>query len=704
MSHGNKFRFSYFTQNIIFILSISLNLAYAKNKEFNDVIIFGDSLSDAGSNGRFIPGGFASDNYADVISQTLTGKKKVLPYVYGGTNYATSGALIDFKNPLSFFESHLHSINEQTSYYLNNNKSSSENNMYIYWAGGWDIYFNMIYDSSIKILTEFNFNSYPNYNNPFIKFSKKWFLVDNTQNLISQIKSQFSNGAKYITILNIPNAGLSPAISFFHLDILSLFTMPIFGVSAIKLAKFFGSNVDSSFRVLSNNHVNIGKESIRKFGYLSLKRQFVFLPDFLLHNYWDTLSNMAQFYTEQYNNVIKEKLLSLSNENIIYLDTYKLFNEAIENPQVFGLTNLVLPACTLSVSSSNCYGDDYHNESNYLFGDWFHPSVITHMGIANYFLSVFNAPIQVSSILKHMYLTNTSKSLFIESNLKEFRFNEYGLNKIFLLFGISGAQSGKSYLNYANKNSFNNDLNLGFMYTMNPKFSIGILASLGFGVYRPYINFNYKYNQENLSIFSQYLFSNQIWLNSQIGIGRIGISKINRRINFIPKTKGIIEQGNNTHGLNSIFSLNLGYNHNFYNNYVISPIIGYSYMYYKVKGYREKASHSTSMSFSDFNKNNSYVSIGLQFNTINYPINFFSQITYNNSLNRDLIKIKSSISDISNKFERQIHLVDNHWIDFKLGLSKKIINNYNFNLDVQYRRDNTKNNQINYSIGINKLF
>ena len=65
-----------------------------KRTEFSQVVIFGDSLSDAGSKigYRYVAGGSYYPGYFDVLNKYFSGKNRAISSTHGGTDYAEGGA------------------------------------------------------------------------------------------------------------------------------------------------------------------------------------------------------------------------------------------------------------------------------------------------------------------------------------------------------------------------------------------------------------------------------------------------------------------------------------------------------------------------------------------------------------------------------------------------------------------------------------
>lgn len=100
---------------------------------------------------------------------------------------------------------------------------------------------------------------------------------------------------------------------------------------------------------------------------------------------------------------------------VIPLDTFHLLNEVIANPGQFGLTNVTGTACQpqITAQSISCNPGTYVNvnaPNTYLFADGVHPSLAGHAILADYAISVLEAPRQVQLLLNTTAIGNRARA------------------------------------------------------------------------------------------------------------------------------------------------------------------------------------------------------------------------------------------------------------------------------------------------------
>ncbi|WP_329742105.1 autotransporter domain-containing protein [Dyella sp. A6] len=380
-------RTSYLAGAIVAALVFS---ASASATDFSKMVVFGDSLSDAGNISlatnpsvqpplKFTtnPGNVAVQNIANDFNYTLTAS------LAGGTDYAWGGAGIFNNSPGT--PSGVPTITDQVNSYLAGGSVDS-NALYSIWGGANDIFYNATAAGAAAT----------------------------AQQLISQTIS--AQVAQAIAANLIPNN--STAIAAFTAQITPTVTAQ---VTAAVAAKAGVSSLETAAQAQAAVAA-AGQQEVKLIGELQaagVKNILVFnLP-----NIGVTPSATAQGAAAAasltglsliYNNELNSGLAMLG-KGIIPVNTYALINEVIANPTAFGFTNVTTPACGAGSSSVECgpagsglpYTYAAGTNNTYLFADGVHPTTAADYMLAEYVQAEIAAP-GYASLLGQAALTDST--------------------------------------------------------------------------------------------------------------------------------------------------------------------------------------------------------------------------------------------------------------------------------------------------------
>ncbi|WP_227983129.1 autotransporter outer membrane beta-barrel domain-containing protein [Dickeya poaceiphila] len=164
---------------------------------FNNAVVFGDSLSDAGNLSQALglgvsrfttnPGENTAMYVADGLGLSVTASSS------GGTDFAWGGAGILNNYSLGILFSS--TIQSQVNSYLQNNHASAST-LYQMWGGSNDIY--AIYESAPTTATA--------------------EIIPVAQEEVSLLNSLYHAGGKYVVVYNLPNLGATPDGISHHLE------------------------------------------------------------------------------------------------------------------------------------------------------------------------------------------------------------------------------------------------------------------------------------------------------------------------------------------------------------------------------------------------------------------------------------------------------------------------------------------------------
>jgi phospholipase/lecithinase/hemolysin len=142
---------------------------------YDQLYVFGDSLSDVGNNGRYSAGYLWDEHVAGAFGQVLQ------PSNNGGTDYAISGALITGTGSTS--------LPAQVAAYLAAHPKADHNAVYMIWGGGNDAFSTL--------------------GNPASGAAVEAAGIADTMAMISALRDA---GARHIVVGNVPRTDLTPYV------------------------------------------------------------------------------------------------------------------------------------------------------------------------------------------------------------------------------------------------------------------------------------------------------------------------------------------------------------------------------------------------------------------------------------------------------------------------------------------------------------
>jgi len=358
-------------------LAISGSAAAA---QFDNVIVFGDSLSDNGNlsiaeqlpfaPSRFTtnPGLVAMEHVSDFYGITLT------PSLAGGTDFAFGGAGLNNNSPGT--PSTVPTLPIQLQAYLSATGGAADPNaLYSVWGGANDLFYTA---TSVG-------------------------AAATAQQLIAQtIQAQVQQAIAGNVIPNDP-----AAIAAFTAQITPLVTQQVTaqveaaaGVSTLMDA----AQAQASMQQAAQTELGL----IAQLGQAGAKRVIVFnLPDV-----GQVPSSLAQGpetaaqitgLSIVYDSALNAGLAQ-TGVDIIPIDTFGLLHEVIADPSRYGFTNVTDAACGLTSTSLLCgpqgSGAPFTyapgTDQSFLFADGVHPTTAAHALVGQYVVSVIQAPGQQS--------------------------------------------------------------------------------------------------------------------------------------------------------------------------------------------------------------------------------------------------------------------------------------------------------------------
>ncbi|WGE45291.1 autotransporter domain-containing esterase [Actinobacillus equuli] len=373
-----------------------------------DVVVFGDSLSDVGQTGWLnkatynqpngTPNALYNEHVAKTLGSTLTASSK------GGSNYAYSGGVVVPTNSQYTNVQPNVAVAQQIQNYLANGVKNDA--LHVMWAGGNDM---------PAILTKAIAS----------QDALQTVQTESTvaaQNSAQQWAALKQAGVSLLVAPTVPNVAYTPSLfQQFGASVASSFAAQTgYGEMA---KKAFQDAFDANLAALNNSTQKnltdfenarmqvlantVGALYQSKLGNaLSAVIDQKTFTNTLLQQY-QQFATQAASATSFLNSATTQALNSVGG-NIVRIDTDALFTDMLSNPADFGLTNTTATVCA-STTKPGCTVADQANADGKLFADGFHPGAVAHKVMADYILNVLQAPSEVS-VLPQLALHSTEKT------------------------------------------------------------------------------------------------------------------------------------------------------------------------------------------------------------------------------------------------------------------------------------------------------
>lgn len=628
------FRYTYFVIAVTILLGL---VSGARAQTFNSVVVFGDSLSDSGnivqsyaaiarSLGFNIPDGTSFTTnpdpvWAEIVAQTFgaSGTNSLA----GGTNYAWGGACV---NPTSPCENSPSTTAQQISQHLSGGNADPDT-LYMIWGGANDI----------SAVAEENQSDVQAALDGTLKAAEAY---------VDQIRSLQDAGARYVVVLNLPDAGKT--------------------INAQRAGPVAAAG----------------------------------------------LSALAQAYNE----ALDTGLSSLEH-GIIPVNVSVLMDEIIENPGNYGFTNIDDIACTPGsnplrpgggIESLVCgptdsgYLSPPKTDETYLFADGSHPSGPGHAAVASMVISTLEAPVQVSLggeagvevARAHRDAVFTERMLDLGSNPSAEKWHSYARGQI-------GTYEFESLPHLGKTRSDMHVLTLGTDYRIGDVLHLGAALSLG----------NHDTDVSGASIDSLVvtgslhgtLIYDIFYLSGALNGGRTSID-INRsiRIGSALRTE---------HGSTSSYQfgtdVEAGWILGRSEGYIHNLFLGLGWLNQKIDGYSENGSTSTSMNFSDFERDSLVARAGYQIKGnlgLSGRLSPYIRVSYERELNDDPVSVTAGSNTMSGRFTLSGFEPPTEWVNAGGGLIASIGSRIKTFVGYSGRFGNDSNINHEFSLGARITF
>ncbi|MBD1228103.1 autotransporter outer membrane beta-barrel domain-containing protein [Xenorhabdus griffiniae] len=636
---------------------------------YNNVYVFGDSLSDGGNNGRFTTDGKDTELYDEYIARNLTGKK-IIPSKKDGTNYAYGGATANGSGD-PFWDAFMPPTKKQLDDYLQAHSGRADpNGLYIHWVGGNDV------KDALQDLAKGD------------EKAAQHRINDSSASAASQINQLIKAGAGLIIVPNVPDIGTTPQI------------MEAVLRGALKKSKIPDGKIA---QILKQAHEAINKYPTPNKEIRNKILQEVFKkiaegaspqdPEAAKEIYrqlldaYDNASKTASQFSDEFNQNEENQLI---NGNILRADVNHLLREVIENPTIYGIANTLGYACPQGTRADLCFSSQpgFDKSQPYLFSDDLHPTPYAHKVIGQYIMSIYNAPLQVMA-LNHINRTSTTTALSsLEGHLQQLRNNHQAKGKIGVFAGYTG--------------NHNNTITLGSDYQLTDNLLLGATISRYKDEQNATPNFNYAAIGHVITAYTLWNYYGNGWLNGDVHYSRTNYDNLSRSIQLGQATR---RESGSTMGRQWGWQIAAGWNIPITPYLTTSPIIQYSWDKGDIDGYRETGNNSTSMHFAAQNYHSKVGSVGWRVDTKLGRFNPYASILFNHQFDDERYTLRSAINATKTSFVQQGEKQNRDHIQYTVGVNANLTNDFRAFAAVSHEKnDNEPNHDYYFNLGFNVNF
>ncbi|WP_428846697.1 autotransporter outer membrane beta-barrel domain-containing protein [Pantoea dispersa] len=632
---------------------------------WDNLTVFGDSLSDGGNVGRFTYDGAQHPLYDEILAAQLG--QTLQPSSRGGSNYAQGGGVT-----VPALDASLNTQDQLAAYLQSTGGRADSNGLYIHWVGANDI---------AAAVT-----------NPL---TARETISNSASAAVSQIKTLLDAGAGAVIVPNVPQLGSTP---FMVQAVLS-----VLGPAAQSAMVAAFASLDSH----ATPDVAARQQAVRD-AFDQAAAQVSTIPALRaalaqqLFSAWQVLSEQVTALSDGYNQQEEAGLVAL-NGNIVRADIAGLFNEVIADPQRYGLSNTLGMACPVGTSAAECTSSTpgFSNAQAYLFADRLHPSPTVHAMIADYIQSILDAPAQVAALARAPLMLSRDMQNTLDGHLQQQRQQRASAGQVSVFGGYAGQHidyRGDSLLN-GDANTGSLTLGLGYQFTDN--WQAGLLLSSTAQHQHPSAHYDYKLRGNLLALYSQLTLLEQGWINADVHYADLDFDSIERRINIGPATR--TEQGSSSGKMLGL-RVQTGWDLPIGEHLSTGPVASYALDYVRAGGYSENGDSSTAMRFSDQTLHSQIGALGWRIDSKQWPVNPWAQLTYNHQFDDTQNAVRAGLKSTQTGFVRSVSAGDKNWLDMSLGASVPLGETVNAFAGVSAIGGNSAYHQVSWNIGLNATF
>ena len=634
---------------------------------YDQLYVFGDSLSDTGNNGRFTYDSNKHLLYDEVLAQRIGAA--LVASDNGGDNYAAGGGVaVPALNPAD-------NTQDQVQSYLNRvNGRADGDGLYIHWIGG-----NDLAAAALNPTTA-----------PGVAYNSAAAAA-------AQVHSLLNAGAGTVIVPTVPNIGSTPQL----MELIIQQALTPVQNAAVQAAYATLNSLATPDNDSRTQAIHQALTAAAAQGSAIPQVQQAIAAQLIAA--FDSLSAQAGQLTDFYNQS-EDRLLAQGGGNIVRVDVNKLFSEAIANPAQFGFTNTAGMACPPGVSSAVCSSamPGFDSSQSYLFSDHFHPSPQAHQLIADYIQAVLDGPAQVVALNQATAAMARDSRATLDSRFQQLR---NGGNPQGAL-GVFGGYAGQHYdyssnLAAGDGNATTHNLTVGVDYQLTDGWLIGALISGSNDDQQPSSRYEYKARGLLFSAFTALDVFEHGWVNADLHYATMDYDDIRRSMQLGSLTR--TETGS-TDGKQWGARVTAGYDFPVTSYLTTGPMAQFAWDYSNVSGYSEDGNDSTAMRFNDQNYHSQIGALGWRLDSNFGLFNPYAEVSYQHQFGDDVYRAGGGLKSTQTSFTRDSANQDKNWVDVTLGANMPLTDQVAAFATVSQTGGLSSGEQFMYNVGVSARF
>jgi len=634
---------------------------------YDQLYVFGDSLSDTGNNGRFTYDSNKHLLYDEVLAQRIGAA--LVASDDGGNNYAAGGGVaVPALNPTD-------NTQDQVQSYLGQvNGRADGDGLYIHWIGG-----NDLAAAALNPTTA-----------PGVAYNSAAAAA-------AQVHSLLNAGAGTVIVPTVPNIGSTPQL----MELIIQQALTPVQNAAVQAAYATLNSLATPDNASRAEAIHQALTAAAAQGSAIPQVQQAIAAQLIAA--YDSLSAQAAQLTDFYNQS-EDHLLAQGGGNIVRVDVNKLFGEAIANPAQFGFTNTAGMACPPGVSSAVCRSTmpGFDSSQAYLFADHFHPSPQAHLLIADYIQAVLDGPAQVVALNQATAAMARDSRATLDSRFQQLRSGENPQGSL----GVFGGYAGQHYdyssnLAAGDGNATTHNLTVGVDYQLTDGWLIGALISGSNDDQQPSSRYDYKARGLLFSAFTALdLFENG-WVNADLHYATMNYDDIRRSMQLGALTR--TETGS-TDGKQWGARITAGYDFPVTSYLTTGPMAQFAWDYSNVSGYSEDGNDSTAMRFNDQTYHSQIGALGWRLDSKFGLFNPYAEVSYQHQFGDDVYRAGGGLKSTQTSFTRDSASQDKNWVDVTLGANMPLTDQVAAFATVSQTGGLSSGEQFMYNVGVSARF